>query len=72
MLKSKYFTRRRLIARNPNKLPNSNVWAAMGKGEKIFKKGTKWILGRESKLNFWNDNWAIEGPIKSLIEGPLT
>ncbi|XP_065616028.1 uncharacterized protein LOC136061748 [Quercus suber] len=52
VLKSKYCTRRRLTARNPNKLPKSNVWAAISKGEKIFEKGTKWILGRESNLSF--------------------
>lgn len=71
MLKSKYCTKRRLTTRYPNKLPKSNVWAAISKGEKIFDKGTKWILGRESNLSFWNDNWAVKDPIRSLIEGPL-
>ena len=43
----------------------------MVRGEEIFKKGTKWLPGFESKLDFWNDNWTNHGPLRKIIQGPL-
>ena len=37
----------------------------------VFKAGAKWIIGRDSELNFWMDNWAPQGPIQNLVQGPL-
>ena len=41
-------------------------------GEEIFKKGTKWLLGYERKLEFWNDNWTNHGPLRKIIQGTLS
>ena len=41
------------------------------KGEVVFKKGVKWILGHESCLNFWSNCWSNIGPIRPHIQGPL-
>ncbi|XP_075650954.1 uncharacterized protein LOC142621553 [Castanea sativa] len=41
----------------------SAIWTALKKGEKVFKSGTKWIVGNDSNLR--------EGPVKSLIMDPL-
>lgn len=43
----------------------------MKKGEDIFRKGTRWILGRDSHLIFWFDNWCSVGPLRRLVQGPL-
>ena len=51
-LRSKYCNRQRLNAKNPAKLPCSNVWLAMKKCEDIFRKGTRWVVGRNSELSF--------------------
>lgn len=34
-------------------------------------KGAKWYIARESKLNFWFDRWSDQGPLRSLMQGPL-
>lgn len=43
----------------------------MKKGEGVFKKRVKWILGHESSLNLWSDCWSNHGPIKFQIHGLL-
>ena len=43
----------------------------MKKGEDVFKAGVKWIIGRNSEVNFWMDNWAPQGPFWNLVQGPL-
>ena len=30
------------------------------------------MIGRDSKLNFWYSNWTKKGPLRRLIQGPLT
>lgn len=37
----------------------------------VFKVDTKWMIGRDSELNFCMDNWAPQGPIWNLVQGPL-
>lgn len=71
VLRSKYCNRQRLNARNPAKLPCSRVWSAMQKGKDTFQKGTRWVVGRNSELSFWFDNWCSDGPLRSLVQGPL-
>ena len=72
VLKSKYCSSRKLNARNRDKLPCSRVWKAMKKGGEVFNKGVRWIPGRNSNLSLWRDNWATYGPLRALIQGPLT
>ena len=72
VLQKKYLTPRRMNSRNVTSLPSSRVWKSMKKGEVIFSKGTRWSLGRDSRLNFWTDSWTSNGPLRSTIHGPLT
>ena len=72
VLKSKYCIRQRLNATNPTKLPCSRVWSRMREGEDIFRKGVSWVVGRDSELSFWHDNWCSVGPIKSLVQVPFS
>ena len=72
VLRSKYCTRQRLNAINPTKLPYSRVWFAMKKCEDIFYKGIRWVMGKDSDLSFWHDNWCSVRPIRSLVQGPLS
>ena len=72
VLSKKYCSGRRLSAANPNSLPCSSVWAAMKKGMGTFKKGSRWTVGRESKLSLWYSCWLSKGPLQSLIQGPLS
>ncbi|KAK9984142.1 hypothetical protein SO802_033667 [Lithocarpus litseifolius] len=37
----------------------------------MFKKGAKWVVGKDSKLSLWFDKWLDRGPLRSLIAGPL-
>ncbi|KAK4566291.1 hypothetical protein RGQ29_002508 [Quercus rubra] len=66
VLKIKY--RRRA---EPSKRAKSRIWAAVTKGIRVCEKGTKWSIGSNSNLSFWNDKWLNTGTIRSLIEGPL-
>lgn len=43
----------------------------MRKGRNIFKADSRWVLGRESNLNFREDNWLSSGPIRGSVQGPL-
>ncbi|KAL0010575.1 hypothetical protein SO802_005683 [Lithocarpus litseifolius] len=52
--------------------PCSRVWSAMKKGEDIFQRGTRWNVARNSELSFWFDNWCSDGPLRSLVQGPLS
>lgn len=44
----------------------------MKKGADTFNWGIKWVIGRNSNLNFWFDTWTFEGPICQMIQGPLS
>ena len=65
-LKKKY--RRRAV---PSKGAKSRIWVAITKGSRVCEKGSKWSIGSNSNLSFWNDKWLNFGTIRSLIEGPL-
>ena len=30
------------------------------------------MVGRDSELSFWHDNWFSVGPLRSLVQGPLS
>ena len=70
-LRSKYCNKRRVNLANADKLPCSGVWAVIKKGREVFTKGSFWMVGRNSNLNFWYGKWLKEGPLRQLIQGPL-
>lgn len=72
VLRSKYCTSQRLNARNMERLPCFRVWQAMKKGSKVSNKGIRWIPGRNSNLRLWHDNWAADGSLRALIQGPFS
>ena len=72
VLRNKYYTHRRISSVNRDKLPCSQVWKGMRKGQDVFNAGTKWVIGRDRDLRFWMDNWSSQGPIRNLVQGPLT
>ena len=47
------------------------AWKAVKIGRNIYVKGSKWTVGYNSLLSFWNDKWLNIGTIRSLIESPL-
>ena len=72
VIRKKYMSPRRIASSNEDSLPSSRTWKAMKKGMEVFKRGTRWSLGRESSLKFWHNNWTSNGPLRSIIHGPLT
>lgn len=62
VLRSKYTNPKRLC---------SHTWSTIKKGQDMFNKGLKWIVGGNSNLKFWNDKWLSEGPLRNMIIGPL-
>lgn len=68
----KYCSPQRISSRNVGKLRSSRIWKGMLRGAETFKKGVKWLSGFESNLDFWNDNWSNYGPLRKLIQGPLS
>lgn len=66
VLKKKYWT-----GSSNRKGPRSIIWTAIEKGKKICEKGSKWILGNDSLLSFWDDKWLNLGLMRSFLEGPL-
>ena len=66
VLTHKYINRRRYVGNriDVGRIKGcSSVWKAIKEGESVFKKGTKWIAGRESNLSFWNDKWLNQGTL---------
>lgn len=72
VLRNKYCSNRRLNSRNYEKLVCSRIWKGMKKGHEVFSKGTRWIPGRDSNLSLWFDNWSSLGPLRDLVQGPLS
>ena len=72
VLKEKYCSARKVRATNPKKLSCSSIWVAMKKGRDVFLKGSKWVVGRDSGLSLWYSNWLEKGPLRSLVQGPLS
>ena len=72
VLRNKYCSQRRINSANEDKLPCSQIWKALKKGRGIFNEGSMWTIGRESSLRFWWDNWTGKGPLRYMIQGPLT
>ena len=56
---------------NKEKLPCSRTWKALNKGVEVFKRGIRWIPGRNNKLSLWHDPWTVNGSLRSLIQGSL-
>lgn len=71
VLKLKYCTRQKINFRNAARLPCSPTWKGIKKGEEVFKKGVKWVPGKDSNLNFWYDCWSDLSPLRNVIQGPL-
>jgi len=71
VLTQKYRTPRRISNPRTPFRTCSVTWSAIRKGEPVFKKGLKWIVGKESNLSLWYDKWLDKGALQSLIEGPL-
>ena len=44
----------------------------MKRGMEIFNKGNRWLVDRDSNLNVWDSSWTSKGPLKQLIQGPLS
>lgn len=72
VLNQKYRSPRRITNLGSRFRPCSTTWAAIRKGESVFNKGIKWIVGRESNLSLWHDKWLDKGTLRSQIAGPLT
>ena len=72
VLRHKYCNQRRTNSINVDKLPCSQIWKAVKKGRGTFNEGSMWTIGRDSKLSFWWDNWTGLGPLRYMIQGPLT
>jgi hypothetical protein len=66
VLKGKY-----LDCARPQKYALSRFWSTILKGESICNVGSRWLVGNNCSLNFWNDTWLKIGNIRSLIMGPL-
>ncbi|KAF3944339.1 hypothetical protein CMV_029181 [Castanea mollissima] len=57
----------------PSRKPKAHTraWKAVQIGRDICGKGSKWMVGCNSFLSFWNDKWLNIGTIRSFNEGPL-
>ena len=72
VLRNKYCSSQRLNSRNNENLVCSRIWKGMKKGHEVFSKGTRWIPGRDSNLNNWFDSWSSLGPLREMVQGPLS
>ena len=72
VLRQKYYSNRRINSANADRLPGSQIWKALKKGRTTFNDGSIWIVGRDSKVSFWWDNWMGKVALRCMIQGPLT
>jgi len=66
VLKFKY--NRRSVS---SKAPKSRLWKAILHGAAICKQGSKWSIGNNNQLSFWEDKRLNLGTIRECIEGLL-
>lgn len=50
----------------------SPIWQGIGKGWDLLAHNNTWTLVKGEAINFWGENWVGIGPLRSIIEGPLT
>ncbi|KAF7843712.1 reverse transcriptase [Senna tora] len=50
----------------------STIGKCLARGRDIYEKGKINIIFSGANTNFWSDAWISPGPIRSLIQGPLT
>ncbi|KAK9991109.1 hypothetical protein SO802_026094 [Lithocarpus litseifolius] len=72
VLWKKYHNNRRLNASNPDRLPCSQVWTAIKRGRETFEKDRLMMISKDSNVSFWRGNWLSKGPLRNLIQRPLT
>lgn len=56
---------------HPNNSNCSSTWRGIQKGHSLLLRGSRSLIGDGSSTSFWFDNWTGDGPLRSLIEGPL-
>ena len=66
MLKFKY--KRRAIS---SKAPKSRSWKAILHGAAVCEQGSKWSIGKNNQISFWEDKWLNLGTVRDCIKGPL-
>lgn len=71
VLSQKYQSPRKTSISSLARKACSSTQVAIRKGEPVFKKGSKWIVGKDSQLFLWFDKWLDKEPFRSLIVGPL-
>ena len=71
VLFQKYCSPRRVLNLNTRNKSCSSTWLAIRKGEKVFKKGTKWVDERDINLSLWHDKRMDKGTLRNQIVGPL-
>ena len=72
VLMMKYCNHQIRATANANSLPCSLIWAAMKKGMGTFNKGCRLLVTKNSTLNIWHNNWTNGGPLRKLIQGPIS
>lgn len=71
MRTAKYLSTRRLTEEG-RKLSCSRIWDACKLGGPMYVDGFRWTVNNGRSINFWKEFYLPCGPIRKLIEGPLT
>lgn len=50
----------------------SFIRKSLDKDNFCFKKGIIWNVGNGNSINFWFDSWLDCGPLRNIMQGPLT
>ncbi|GLT63779.1 hypothetical protein SLA2020_363160 [Shorea laevis] len=61
------------IGDKPSPLPKNNslVLNNIRKGNELFLKGVRWIPSNGQFISFWDDCWALDVPLRTMLAGPL-
>lgn len=65
------YTRRRNSTRGFRGRICSKTRSAMARVNEVFKRGSKWMVGKNSSPSFWFDKWLDKATIRSLVVGLL-
>ncbi len=61
-----YYSRRKPLKEGDSFRPSSFWWRGVLKTREIFKCGTAYDLGDESKVEWWNDIWYGHTPLRTV------
>lgn len=65
--KAKYYAKTTLLEAK-QKWCSSHAWRSILEGNKLLRKGIRWLMGDGKQIKVWNDNWVSTSPSRLPVK----